>query len=146
MKLEPNISENSLVSFAEKELTTPFVVCYVSDHGEDATRKINRGSRTLKNNISAFFTIPCGFYFSKDFCKYYPQKIHFLRTNKDKPFVNEHIFDALIDLLNVETADKQITVPYKNIFSPEYFQSMMPLKILDYVYPLQTIIDTSFEK
>ena len=130
-----------IVSFAEKNLKNPFVVCYISDHGEDATRKISRGSRDLKGNIPAFFTVPCAFYFSDSFAKYYPEKIHCLTTNKNNVFINEHIFDAIMALFNVETNDRQITIPEKNIFSSEYEQSINSLKILDGTYPLRSIID-----
>ena len=129
-----------LVQISEKTLKTPFVVCYISDHGEDATRKVSRSSQDLRNNISAFFNIPCAFYFSNSFCKLYPGKIHCLKENQKKPFINEYIFDALINLFDIETDDKQITVPDKNVFSPEYKQDIKDLRILRRTYPLQSIL------
>lgn len=67
-------------------------------------------------------------------------KIHYLKENQKKPFSNEYIFDALINLFDIETDDKQITVPDKNVFSPEYKQDIKDLRILRRTYPLQSIL------
>lgn len=124
----------------DKIKNRPYVICYVSDHGEDPENKIARGSQILSGNISSFFDIPCAFFFSEKFCELYPQKIQNLKNNKNKPFVNEHLFDALISIFDINISDKNITTPEKNIFSDQYKQNIDDFKIIDYKYPLRAMM------
>lgn len=131
----------NIFQLVNNKIKTPFVICYVSDHGEDPTGKINRGSRTLQGNTAAFFKVPCIFFFSRDFCKLYPEKVKNLKRNSCKPFINEHIFDALMEIFNISTSNRFITSPEKNIFSPEYKQDLSKVRILDYTYPIKLILE-----
>ena len=125
---------------AEEKLKAPYVICYVSDHGEDPSGNILRGSRTLSGNIPAFFAVPCAFFLSRHFCNLYPEKISNLENNRGKPFINEHIFDALADIFNIMLPSPGISTSEKNIFSAQYRQTLDQVKILNYNYPLRSMI------
>ena len=125
---------------ADEKLKGPYVVCYVSDHGEDPTGNRMRGSRTLQGNIRSFFTVPCAFFLSRQFCRLYPEKLLNLERNSGKPFINEHIFEALADIFGIVLPVPEISVPEKNIFSAQYSQTLDQVKILNYNYPLQLMI------
>lgn len=129
-----------ICQLADEKLKGPYVVCYVSDHGEDPTGKLMRGSRTLKGNLRSFFTVPCAFFLSRQFCRLYPEKISNLERNSGKPFINEHIFEALADIFGITLPVPEISVPEKNIFSAQYSQTLDGVKILNYNFPLRSFI------
>ena len=124
----------------KKKLIQPYVICYVSDHGEDPTGKTGRGQRNIQDNIPAFFAVPCIFFLSEKYSSLYPDKMKFLKENRNKIFLNEHIFDTLLGIFNISVNDSYISHETKNIFSKKYEQNLNGVKILNYQFPLETMI------
>ncbi len=124
----------------EKKLIQPYVICYVSDHGEDPTGKTGRGQRNIQDNIPAFFAVPCIFFLSEKYSSLYPDKMKFLKENRNKIFLNEHIFDTLLGIFNISVNDSYISHETKNIFSKKYEQNLSRVKILNYKFPLEMMI------
>ena len=129
-----------------EKISDPFMICYVSDHGEDPAGKMMRGSRKLQGNIPEFFKVPCIFFLSRKYCELYPEKVSNLKENSCKPFINEHIFHAFVDFFEISIDDTAIHTPEKSIFSSQYKQDLSQVRILDYTYPLHTILKKNIFK
>lgn len=71
---------------------------YFSDHGED----IHIGRHSKKFNYD-MVQIPMLAWFSQKYSQRYPDKIKHLKANTNSLFVNDHIYDSLIGIINVKT-------------------------------------------
>lgn len=125
---------------AESKISMPFFICYVSDHGEDPSGRIYRGSRSLLGNVAAFFEIPCAFMLSRRYSELYPEKLNNLKMNSGKIFINDHIFDSLLDAMGCETSDTAISAPEKSLFSNSYEQKLEGVRALNRSVPLSKLL------
>ena len=88
----------------------PRVIIYISDHGEDVTGEVHR-SEAFETMRAEFLEIPFAIWMSDEFAEQWPEKVVALRVNVSKLFINDYLYDSVLDLFEISGGD---TVVYRN--------------------------------
>lgn len=77
---------------------------------------------------------------SRRYSELYPEKLNNLKMNSGKIFINDHIFDSLLDAMGCETSDTTISAPEKSLFSNSYEQKLEGVRALNRSVPLSKLL------
>lgn len=130
---------SQIFTMVERRSTVPYVILYLSDHGEDPTGKVYR-SEGLSALSAEIFEIPCTVFLSDQYIDIYPDKYEALRQNFRNFFCNEFIFDSIIGLLNLRNLPQGVYHPEMDIFSNDYEASKNRARIVNDRYSLIDVL------
>lgn len=107
-----------------KQHKGPGFVLYFSDHAEETIEGLGHNSSQFVYEMTY---IPMIFWASNDYRFRYPAKMGGLKGNVNKLFSNEHIYETLIGLMNIETKNALVA---NDISSAKYKADQKPTYIL----------------
>lgn len=97
----------------------PRCIIYVSDHGEDVTGRVKR-SEELSSVCKEMLEIPLAIWVSKEFASLYPEKVEALRCNVSKLFINDYLYDSVLDLFDFADCGNVVWDARQSVFSSSY--------------------------
>ncbi len=93
------------------------LVIYLSDHGEEVYDFRDFVGHTETKGSRFMIEVPFMVYMSDSFKQKYPEIVAKVTAAKDKPFMSDDFIHALLDLLEIQSVDSDMT---RSLFSPTY--------------------------
>ena len=94
------------------------VMIYISDHGQEVYEGRNFGGHSLEPFGSVhMIEIPTLVWASKKFRETYPEKFSLMKAAEDKPYRNDYLIHAILDLADIHTTSYD---PTKSIWNKNF--------------------------